>query len=59
MGERMLTGMLRRFARNEDGATVIEYTMVASLMAMAVVAASSDIGAWVARGMASVAAALL
>ena len=55
----MLTGMLRRFAHNEEGATVIEYTMVASLIAMAVVAASSDIGGWVARGMAAVASALL
>jgi len=35
---------LRRFIRNEDGATAIEYALIASLIAVAIITAVSTVG---------------
>jgi pilus assembly protein Flp/PilA len=38
-----LAGKVRAFARNEDGATMIEYALVASLISMALVGGLSAV----------------
>jgi len=38
-------GLARRIARNEDGATAIEYAFLAALIATAIVSALIEIGA--------------
>ncbi len=35
---------LRKFIRNEDGATAIEYALIASLIAVAIIAAVTTVG---------------
>ena len=36
--------MIKRFAKNEDGATAIEYGLIAALIAVAIIGAVSALG---------------
>ena len=40
----MMLSILRRLVRNHDGATAIEYTLIASLIAVAAIAAMGSVG---------------
>jgi pilus assembly protein Flp/PilA len=42
--ERTMLSILRRLMRNHDGATAIEYTLIASLIAVAAIAAMGSVG---------------
>jgi len=50
--------ILRRFARNEQGATAIEYTMIASLIAVAAIASMRSVGNKVSTVLSNVAGAM-
>jgi pilus assembly protein Flp/PilA len=39
-----MTNMLKRFIRNESGATAIEYGLIAALIALAIVAGAGALG---------------
>ena len=39
-----MLSMFRRLARNREGATAIEYTLIASLIAVAAIAAMGSVG---------------
>lgn len=40
----MADGIFARFARNDDGATSIEYALIAALMATAIAASVTQVG---------------
>jgi len=42
--ERIMLSIFRRLIRNEKGATAIEYTLIASLIAVAAIAAMGSVG---------------
>jgi pilus assembly protein Flp/PilA len=42
--EKIMLSMFRRLARNREGATAIEYTLIASLIAVAAIAAMGSVG---------------
>jgi pilus assembly protein Flp/PilA len=42
--ERTMLSIFRRLMRNHDGATAIEYTLIASLIAVAAIAAMGSVG---------------
>jgi pilus assembly protein Flp/PilA len=42
--ERTMLSIFRRVMRNHDGATAIEYTLIASLIAVAAIAAMGAVG---------------
>ena len=39
-----MTNLLKRFIRNESGATAIEYGLIAALIALAITAGASTLG---------------
>jgi pilus assembly protein Flp/PilA len=39
-----MTNLLKRFVRNESGATAIEYGLIAALIALAIVAGAGALG---------------
>jgi pilus assembly protein Flp/PilA len=42
--ERIMLSLFRRLARNTEGATAIEYTLIASLIAVAAIVAMGSVG---------------
>jgi len=46
---------LKKFMKEEDGVTAIEYTLIAVLIALAIVTAVTGVGTWVDTQMTSVA----
>jgi len=55
---RIMLPILRRLARNEQGATAIEYTMIASLIAVAAIASMRSVGNKVSTVLSNVAGAM-
>jgi len=53
-----MLSFLRRILRNERGATAIEYTLIASLIAVAAIAAMTSVGTKVNAVMSNVASAM-
>ncbi len=51
-------GLLRTFARDERGATAIEYTLIAAMVAIGIVASVEDLGTTLAAIYAQAAALL-
>ena len=54
----MSINVLRRIVRDESGATVIEYTMIASLVAGVIFVAVRGLGAWLATSIGDIATVL-
>jgi pilus assembly protein Flp/PilA len=40
----MMTNLFQRFAKDESGATAIEYGLIAALIAVAIISATSTLG---------------
>ena len=53
-----MLSFLRRILRNERGATAIEYTLIASLIAVAAIAAMTSVGTTVNAVMSNVASTM-
>ncbi len=53
-----MTKFFNRFAKNESGATAIEYGLIASLIAVAIITVLSTLGGKVSGAFASVAGAI-
>jgi pilus assembly protein Flp/PilA len=51
-------GALERFSRDEDGVTMLEYTILLGIITVAVIAAVVAVGGWVGVQWASLRAAL-
>jgi pilus assembly protein Flp/PilA len=47
MGMRKLLGLAKRFRRDEDGAAMIEYTVLLGIITAAVIATIILVGIWV------------
>ena len=56
--ENQMTKFLNRFAKDESGATAIEYGLIATLIALAIVVAASAVGTGLNDKFAEIAAAL-
>jgi pilus assembly protein Flp/PilA len=56
--EKIMLSMFRRLARNREGATAIEYTLIASLIAVAAIAAMGSVGTKVNGVLSNVASAV-
>jgi len=44
MGSKSMKSFLSRFLRNQSGATAIEYSLIAGLIAVVIIAAVSQVG---------------
>jgi pilus assembly protein Flp/PilA len=53
-----MTKLLQRFAKDESGATAIEYGLIAALIAVVIIVAVSAVGTDVSKAFSSVASAL-
>jgi len=53
-----MLSIFRRLARNSEGATAIEYTLIASLIAVAAIAAMGSVGTKVNTVLSNVASAM-
>lgn len=49
-----MTNLINRFVRDEDGATAIEYGLIAALIAVAIITAVSSLGTNLQQGFAKV-----
>jgi len=56
--EKLMLSFLRRILKNERGATAIEYTLIASLIAVAAIAAMTSVGTKVNAVMSNVASSM-
>jgi len=56
--EKIMLSFLRRILKNERGATAIEYTLIASLIAVAAIAAMTSVGTKVNAVMSNVASSM-
>ena len=43
-GEKRLTGCIRRFFKNENGATMVEYGLITALISVGIIAGMRSIG---------------
>ena len=53
-----MTNLINRFIKDEEGATAIEYGLIAALIAVAIIGAVSTLGGTTASTFASVSAAM-